>query len=201
MTSTIRQQGRRGRRQLARLALVGALALTTGCGGSSDGEQQPQQTATEAWADDVCSSVSNWIVSVEHSQAMLGDKSNLTAGNVRHALKFVADATSAFVADLKDIGPPDTEAGQAAAQQLSTLSDELQKQSDVVTSALDQSSGNLQELLAQLSAVSGALSTMVADTTKSVNDIRQLDGAAELESAFQDSPTCQQLRAGGGSGG
>jgi hypothetical protein len=197
MTSTPRHQGRR---HLARLALVAALTLATGCGGSN-AEQQPQQTATEAWADDVCTSVSDWIASVEHSQAMLGDKANLSPGTVRHALKFVADATSAFVTDLKEIGPPDTEAGQAAEQQLSTLSGQLQEQADVVTRTLDQSSGNLQELLAQLSAVSEALSTMVADTTKAVDDIRQLDGAAELESAFQDSPTCQQLRASDGPSG
>jgi hypothetical protein len=38
---------------------------------------------------------------------------------------------------------------------------------------------------------------MVTDTTTAVENIRQLDGADELESAFQDSSACQGLRTGG----
>jgi hypothetical protein len=190
MTSSAHHPVTGGRRHLARLALVAALALASGCGGSTSSDQQ---TATEAWADDVCSSVSTWMDAVEHSQSMLKASGNLRAQDIRHALEFVATATSEFVTDLKNIGPPDTEAGQAAEAELSTLSDQLQQQADVVNRALTQSSNNLQELLAQVSTVSGALSTMVTDATTAVEDIRGLDGADELESAFEDSSTCQGL--------
>ena len=67
-----------------------------------------------------------------------------------------------------------------------------------MTRTLNQPSANLQELLAQVSTVSGALSTMVTDSVTAVENIRQLDGADELESAFQDSQTCQELRASDG---
>jgi len=203
MTSTARHTARRARRHLGRLALVAALALAAGCGGSEGDQAQesPDGASAEAWATDVCTTVSTWKGAIEHSQAMLGDPATLSPKLVRHALDFAADATRAFITDLQKLGPPDTEAGQAAEEQLTTLSDQLQEQADVVTGALEKSSANLQELLAQLSDVSGALSTMVTDTSTAVDNIRQLDGADELESAFKDSPTCQKLTAGGSPGG
>ncbi len=197
MTSTARHPVQGGRRHLAQLGLVAVLALATGCGGA-DGDQQ---TATEAWADDVCSTVSDWKGAVVDAQATLSDPANLSANDVKDALESVSTATSTFVTDLKDIGPPDTEAAGAAQEQLSTLSDQLQQQADVVTRTLNQPSASLQELLAQVSTVSGALSTMVTDAVTAVENIRQLDGADELESAFQDSQTCQELRASDGPSG
>lgn len=197
MTSTTRRRVRGRRRHLARLALVAVLALATGCGGTDDEQQQqPQQSAAEAWADDVCSSVSTWQDAVAQSRSVLGDPADLSADDVRQALEGAATATSTLVADLEQIGPPDTEAGKAAAAELSTLSDQLRQQADLVTRALDRSSGDLQELLAQLSAVSGALSTMATDAATAIDNLSRLDGAEELQSAFRTSPTCQQLGAG-----
>ena len=173
--------------------LIAVLALAAaGCGGS----EADQQSATEAWADDVCSTVADWTGAVQDAQTTLNDPANLSANDVRGALENVSTATTAFVSDLKEIGPPDTEAGEAAGAQLSTLADQLQQQADVVTRALEQPSANLQELLAKVSTVSGALSEMVNNAVTAIENIRQLDGADELESAFQDSQTCQELRPG-----
>jgi hypothetical protein len=194
MTSTARHPVSRGRRHLAHVGLIAVLALSTGCGGSDADEQ----SATEAWADDVCSTVSDWTGAVKDAQATLSDPANLSADDARGALEGVSSATTAFINDLKAMGPPDTEAGEAAAAQLSTLSDQLQQQADVVTRALNQPSANLQELLAQVTTVSGALSQMVNNAVTAVENIRQLDGADELESAFQDSQTCKELRASDG---
>ena len=190
MTSTARHPVHGGRRHLAHLGLIAVLALATGCGGS----ESDQQSATEAWADDVCSTVSDWKGAVEDAQTTLSDPASLSADDVRGALDSVSTATTAFVNNLQDIGPPDTEAGEQAGAQLSTLSDQLQEQADVVTRTLNQPSANLQELLAQVSTVTKALSTMVTDSVTAVENIRQLDGADELERAFQDSQTCQELR-------
>jgi type I site-specific restriction endonuclease len=191
MPSTARHPVGRGRRNLAHLGVIAVLALATGCGGS----ESDQQSATEAWADDVCSTVSDWKGAVEDAQTTLSDPANLSANDIQAALESVSTATTAFVDDLQDIGPPDTEAGEQAGAQLSTLSDQLQEQADVVTRTLNQTSANLQELLAQVSTATKALSTMVTDSVTAVENIRQLDGAEELESAFQDSQTCQDLRA------
>ena len=196
MTSTALHPVHAARRHLARLVVVAVLALAAGCGGSDGEQQQPEPTAAEAWADEVCSTVTTWQAAVAHSRAMLKDAANLSANDVRHALTFAADATRTFITDLKDTGAPDTEAGQAAAEQLSTLSDQLQEQADVVARAAE-GSDTLPEMLASVSEVSKAFSTMVTDTTTAVENIRGLDGAAELESAFADSTSCQQLRGTG----
>jgi hypothetical protein len=192
MTNIPRQPALRACRPLASFALAAVLVVATGCAGSNGGDEQ---SAAEAWADDVCASVSDWTGAVQEAQATLGDPANLSASDVTDSLESVSTATSAFVSDLKGFGSPDTDAGQAAQTQLSTLSDQLQEQADIVTRALNQSSGNLQQLLAQVSTVAGALSSMVNDSVAAVEDIRQLDGAEELERAFQDSATCQELRA------
>ena len=195
MTRTPRQSARGGGRHLVPIVLTAVLVMGTGCSGS-DGENQ--QSAAEAWADDVCASVSDWTGAIQDAQATLRDPANLSANDVEGTLDSVSTATSAFVSDLQNFGPPDTDAGQAAQAQLSTLSEQLQEQADIVTRALDQASGgSLQEQLAQVSAVSGALSTMVSDSVAAVQNIRELDGAEELERAFQDSATCQELRPNG----
>jgi hypothetical protein len=193
MTRIPRQQALGACRHLTLVVLAAVLVVATGCAGSDGGDEQ---SAAEAWADDVCASVSDWTDAVQDAQTTLRDPANLSANEVTGTLKSVSTATSAFVSDLKSFGPPDTDAGQAAQAQLSTLSDQLQEQADIVTGALNQSSGNLQQLLAQVSTVSGAVASMVSDAVAAVENIRQLDGADELERAFQDSATCEELRAG-----
>jgi hypothetical protein len=192
MTRTPRQPALGAGRHLARAALAAVLVVATGCAGSDGGDEQ---SAAEAWADEVCASVSDWTGAVQDAQSTLRDPANLSANAVTGAVESVSTATSAFVSDLKNFGSPDTEAGQAAQAQLSTLSGQLQEQADIVTRALNQSSGNLEQLLAQVSTVSGAVASMVSDSVAAVENIRQLDGADELERAFQDSATCQELRA------
>ena len=50
-------------------------------------------------------------------------------------------------------------------------------------------------MLASLSTITGALATMSADISKTVDDLGSLDGAAELRDAFDSSASCQKLRA------
>jgi ABC-type transporter Mla subunit MlaD len=182
------------RLDLARLACLTVLVLAAGCGGGSD--PQPQ-SAVEIWADDVCSSVADWKDAVEDAQSALSDPADLSATDVRDTLQGVADATNAFVTDLTGIGTPDTQAGQAAADELSTLSGRLRHHADIVSEAVGESSDNLQELLAQVSTVTSAVSEMIDDSVATVESISRLDGADELESAFEESSTCQELGAGG----
>jgi hypothetical protein len=62
---------------------------------------------------------------------------------------------------------------------------------------VEESADNLQALLAQVSTVTGAVSEMIDDSVATVESISRLDGADELESAFEESSTCQELGAGG----
>ena len=162
---------------------------------SSDGNQQSQAST---WAEDVCSAASDWKVAVDTAQATLSDKANLSANGVRDAVDAVAAATDSLVANLTSLGAPDTTAGDQAQAQLSTLASQLQQQKDTITSATSQSPTTARELLTQVSTMTGALATMLSNVTATVDNIRQLEGAEELESAFQDALTCKQLQARAG---
>jgi hypothetical protein len=208
MIWTPTRQPLRRRHHLSSAAPTAALvSLTllfgaTACGDSDDtnGSSSAQsstadeQAQAEAWADDVCSPLGDWKIAVDDARATLSDKANLSANEVRGAANGVADATDSLVSDLESLEPPDTTAGDEAQAALSTLSSQLQQHKDTITSATDQSSSTPREMLANVSTVTGALATMLTDVAAAVEDIGQLDGAEKLTSAFQDTPSCQQLQ-------
>lgn len=169
------------------------VVLSSACGSSDNGADQPSNT--EAWAGRVCATASNWLGAVSDAQATLTDTASLDADTLRGAFDDVAGATETLVTNLGKLGTPDTEAGDQAEAQVSSLSDQLQQQQGVISDATDQAAGSVQGLLAQVSTVTAAVATMLTDVSTTIDDIRQLQGADELEKAFQDAQACQELRA------
>jgi hypothetical protein len=190
----VRRRLRRGARLLGVALLLAFAVSAVGCDDASD-DQEPQPSAAEAWADQLCSTAGDWRTAIEDAQVTLTDTSNLSANAVRGAVDDVATATTTLVTELGQIGPPDTEAGDAAAAQLSALSDALGEQQAVISDTRDQPADSAQALLAQVSTVTGAIASMLSAISVSVDNISQLDGAQELRSAFQASSACQELRA------
>jgi hypothetical protein len=175
--------------------LLATLAVcAAGCGDASD-DQGDQATAAEDWASDVCSSALDWRRATEEARAALSDTGTLSADTISGAVEDMAAATATLVSELADLGPPDTDAGDEAAAELSSLADQLQEQEAAISAATESPQG-AQDLLSQVSTVTGALATMLADISTTVDNIRSLDGAQELEDAFKDSATCQELGAG-----
>ena len=187
--------GRRAHRRTvaATAALLLTLATTSACNDSADQEDEP--SATETWAGQVCSTAGDWLAAISDAQVTLTDTANLSADSLRGAFDGVVDATDALITELGDLGPPDTEAGDEAADQLSTLSGQLDEQRTAISAATEQSAGSVQDLLSQVSTVTGAIAAMLTDVSTTVDNLRALDGADELEKAFQDSSACQELRA------
>jgi hypothetical protein len=184
----------RGGARLATGSLLAALTLAVAaCGGSSENDESSQ---AEAWADDVCSVVGAWRDSLVEAQSTLGDVGNLSANDVRDTFEEVDSATADLVSGLEDIGAPETDAGDEAEEELTTLSEQLREQADIVRDAVDQDGSTPSELLARVSTVTGAVSTMITDAASTVEDIRQLDGAEELQDAFESASGCQDLRPG-----
>jgi hypothetical protein len=177
--------------RIAQVGVVATFALGVAACGDSDGDGQGSEA--EAWADGVCSAVGEWTDAVDEARTTLRDPSGLTADDIEGAYDEVADATESFVTDLRNVGSPDTEAGDEAKRQLSTLSDQLQSQADVIERAAGEGADSLDELLAKASTVTGAVSTMTTDALATLDDLRQLDGTHELETAFESAPSCQEL--------
>jgi hypothetical protein len=183
------------RRQRAAFLAAGALLATLVLSACGDSDDEDQASSPETWAGQVCSTASNWLDAVSDAQATLTDTSNLNADALRGAFDDIAGATETLVTNLGKLGAPDTEAGDEAQAQLSSLSDQLQQQRSAISTATDQATSSVQGLLAQVSTVTAAVATMLSDIGTTIDNIRQLQGADELEKAFQDASSCQELRA------
>ena len=192
--SGIRTGVLRARRWVAVCAVTAVVSGAAGCGGSSTSSQG--KTEAEKWADDICSSISTWRDTVSQARSTLRHPADLSVGTFEDTLRDVVDATRRLVREMGNLGPPGTTAGDQAADQLSNLSEELDKEMAVLKKTLRSDAPSLSEMLANLSTITGALSTMSADTRKTVDELSSLDGAAELRDAFDSSASCQHLTAG-----
>jgi hypothetical protein len=168
---------------------IGLTALTlavASCGGDEE------ETSAEAWADDVCSAMSTWAEEVDQSAATLADPASLSINRVRDEVDSIVTATEALVDDIGDLGIPETEAGAEAQQQLAQLSNVLQAQGQILSDAISGDADSLDQLLGRASEITAALSTIGTSAQTTFEEISELDGAAELQSAFEDSDTCDE---------
>src|SRR5262245_45518766 len=90
--------------------LAFAAALVAGCGGDDDGGGG---TATSDWANGVCEAVSSWSESIRATGDSLRESAT-SPDALKDAVDEFASATQTFVDDLRDLGAPDTEAGEEA---------------------------------------------------------------------------------------
>lgn len=187
----------RARRWMAICAAVAVVSCTAGCGGSSTTSSNQGKTDAEKWADDVCSSISTWHETVSQAKSTLRHPADLTVSTFEDTVRDVVNATRRLVTEVSDLGPPDTSAGDQAADQLSKLSDQLDQEKAALKKATAGNASSPSEMLANLSTITGSLAAMSTDITKTLDSLGSLDGAAELRDAFDSSETCRQLRAGG----
>jgi hypothetical protein len=165
------------------LAIVTAFLLV-GCGGSDE-------SASESYANDVCSSFNTWASSIEETTNTLKDEGlSISKDDIRTALDDAGAATDLLVTNLKDAGPPETEDGDKAQSELQTLTNQLEHQLDVVRDAAASS----QSALTLVSTVSSAVSTAAGDVQSTLDELDNLDPGGELSDAFKSSDDCKTLR-------
>ena len=191
--SGVRGGAVRARRWMAICAATAVVSCAAGCGGSSTSSQG--KTETEKWADDVCSSISTWRDTVSQAKSTLRHPADLTVSTFEDTVRGVVDATRTLVTEMGNLGPPDTTAGNQAADQISNLSEQLDKERAVLKKTIQSDAASPSEVLANLSTITGALATMGSDISKTVDGLGSLDGAAELRDAFDSSASCQKLTA------
>jgi hypothetical protein len=156
---------------------------------------------TTEWAGSVCTSLSEWRSAIT-GLADVGE-GQLTAESLEGRLDEAGDATEELVADLKQLGPPDLEARDEVEQALDDAADGLEESFDSLRAdaqeALD--AGSPVDFLQELAALAPqfqALLEQVQDTVASLQSASLFgESSAELEQAFADADSCQQLRAEG----
>jgi hypothetical protein len=171
------------------VAVIVVVRVTDDDSGSSD---------TAAWADSVCSTVADWRSSI----TSLADISagTLSRDTLREKLDDAQDATETLVQKLRDLGPPDTEAGSALEQALDSAADDLESSYENLRSGAEEAietegTANFLRALANLApdfqGLLTSISTMI-DTLES-SEVAG-DSADEVRAAFEDSDRCRELR-------
>jgi len=122
---------------------------------------------TEEWAGEVCTSLSDWCDSITSLADVSGEP--LTADTLRDKLGEAGDATNELVTQLRDLGPPDLEAGDELQQQLDDSAAELESRfdavSDSVEAAADAPPSEFPQQLGALASDFAALQTAISTTT------------------------------------
>lgn len=175
---------------LAILVLGAALVAATGCGGDDE-------PPAEAWANDVCTSISDWRTSIEGIVTDL--QSQLTSPDagaaVKQAISSGVDATTQLKNELQDIGPPETEAGDEAKQALDDFADEAAQTADDVQAQAEKlpDSGSVTELLGQLTPIAASLESLAREGQSQLQDLESLDPSGEIQDGVENAEACQSL--------
>lgn len=172
-------------RKLLATAVFGAVILTlAGCGGDDE-------SSTTKWADGVCSAMTTWKQAVTDAGTSL--TSGLSTSGLQSAAESVETATETLVDDLKGLGRPETEAGEQAEEIVTGLADGLSGEVETIRTTVEGASG-VSGTVQAVSSVAGILRTMGTQIGTAVTALSQLDGAQEIEDAFDEADSCQELR-------
>jgi methyl-accepting chemotaxis protein len=186
----------RGTKAVAAALLVAGVLAVAGCGGDDEG------SASETYANDVCSTMSTWVTDVQGTVNDLTDKGlSITRDDIQNAYDEAKDSTDTMVNDLEGHGAPETEDGQQAKSELDDLASELRQQLDVIEEAINSGGG--------LTTIAATVTTAVSTAANAVNttfqNLRNLNPPGELRDAFESSDDCNSLqdqisnlRSGGG---
>ena len=92
-------------------------------------------------------------------------------------------ATDTLESDLKDLGKPNTEAGEQAKTSIDQLSSDLTTDVDSIKTAVDGVS-DVNSAITAAATVTMALTTMKNQVTSTYTNLKQLDSKGELQTAF-----------------
>jgi ABC-type transporter Mla subunit MlaD len=159
-------------------------------------------SATTAWADSVCASLGDWRASIV---ALTDVSGGLDEETLEQKLDDAEDATAQLVSELRDLGAPDLEAGDELEQQLESTVESLESKYETLKSDAEQAlgaAGTSAELLQALASLAPQFQALLTSASGAVDELRGAnlgaDAKAELERAFADAESCQELRGGQG---
>jgi len=172
-------------RLLAALALV---VLLAGCGSSPSPE--------EKFAGSVCSAVGDWQDQVTQSASAIKAKVQSPSTGMITAIQSdvqsAVDATNTLVNTLSSIQAPDSDEGQAAKQQLDTLSTQFKTTVDKTkqtVNGIDKNAG-LATIASSVATLGPSLDTLATTAQTTITAV-QASGEA-LKDGFQKADSCNR---------
>ncbi len=156
------------------------------------------QTSPAAWAESVCASLSTWRASIT-SLADVGGGA-LTPESLGDKLDEASTATETLLTELRQLGPPDLESGEALKEQLDSAASEIESGFAALKQGAEDAAGagSPAEFLEALAALAPRFQALLDTLATTVDDLRSAnvarDARGELQAAFADAPSCQELR-------
>ena len=173
---------------LAPLLVLAVLAA--GCGGGGGGGSSSTKSPEE-WADGVCSAINTWSDSLRSaSESVTGG--NLSENSLKQAASDLQDSTAQLKDDLHNVGKPDLESGDKAKEDVDTLSSNISAGVDKIDGALKdvQNGGGI---VNAVTTVTSTITTMGTQVQTTFNELKSLDPAGELKSAFENASSCKNV--------
>ena len=171
------------------LAVAALLAFAAaGCGG---GDDEGTDASASEWADGVCSAITTWTESITSAADSLSE-GGVDEDSLRDTADDLESSTRDFVDDLRGLGRPETEGGEEAQQALDDLATDVEEGVETMKSAVDDASGTAGVVQA-ITAVGTALSTLANQVSSTFEELEGLDAEGELEQAFTDADSCDEL--------
>ena len=181
--------------------LIGVVALI-----GNDDDSGKTVPAGE-WAQSVCGAIGVWRgemeliiddarqapeTGTEGTEEPQSETPQGSAGMIRAGLERAVRATDVLVTGIDDAGIPETEQGEAAAQQVASWADGATSALEDAQTALDKEAPTLEAAVVQLTGAASALRLVVVSGYETLDDVALLD--QELAAAVHESSTCEELR-------
>jgi hypothetical protein len=177
-------------RLVALLTLVLLLGLVAvGCGG----DDEPETSATAEWADGFCTAAEDWKAELQSIGEDLADTSSFSTEALEQAAQEASDATDAFVDDIRGLGEPDTESGQAVDDAVQQLADTIEAQKADIEAEVEDLSG-ITDIASAGTEIASSLAAMFTALEQAFTAIDDADVEGDLETAFDQTESCDEVR-------
>jgi len=164
------------------LALVAA-----GCGGD-----ESSSSPTEKWANSFCTAITTWKDSLTSVTEQFSSPSSLTSETLTDAANDAKSSTDTFVDELRALGPPETESGEAVKSSIDELSNTVESEVAKIESTAESVSG-LADLPSAITSITTSISAMSSALSSTVQTAESADVDGELRTALEDTPACADI--------
>ena len=165
------------------------MLVAAGCGG----DDEPEMSATAEWVDGFCTAAADWKAELQSIGENLADTSSFSTDTLEQAAQDASDATDAFVDDVRGLGEPDTESGQAVDDAVQQLADTVDAQKADIEAAVEDLSG-ITDLASAGAEIASSLAAMFTALQQAFAAIDSADPGGEIKTAFDQTESCAEVR-------
>ena len=177
-----------------RALLVAAALMVFAVGGTTvPAHGLAASTSPQKWASGVCSSVQDWVNSVESTLKGLKNAGSLSDAS-QTAINGIDSATTQLGDSLKQLGKPSTSNGAKARSAIQNLSNQLQTQVNNIKQELANPPSDPVGLASTFAQIGTDAQTSINYIKSTATTLKQSNSNGQLKKAFQNASSCQSLK-------